>query len=125
MDKHTANLVMSIASVVLAIIVGAVLFFTKPDPVPPAPVEKAALTPAKLPDGAVSMANNLPGGSAGPGAGGFGGGAGGGMMGPGGPGGGMMGPGGPSMGGPRSAGGGKAMFGQPGVGSAATPPGGK
>ena len=67
-NKDTWNLALSIAAPVLAIIVALTLFFTKPEPKPPTPVEQANLTEAKLPEGSVQYANALPNAGAGGGA---------------------------------------------------------
>lgn len=116
-NKDTWNLALSIAAPVLAIIVALTLFFTKPEPKPPTPVEQANLTEAKLPEGSVQYANALPNAGAGGGAG-FGGGA---------PGGGAA-FGGPSMSGPSLSGasgmGGGARSGPPGGGAPFGAPGG-
>ncbi len=115
-NKDTWNLALSIAAPVLAIIVALTLFFTKPEPKPPTPVEQANLTDAKLPDAPVSYANALPNAGAGA-SGGFGGGGGGafgpgaGAFGPGGPGGGMR-SGPPTGGAPFGPGGGGGGFSQ-------------
>ncbi len=110
-NKDTWNLALSIAAPVLAIIVALTLFFTKPEPKPPTPVEQANLTDAKLPDAPVSYANALPNAGAGA-AGGFGGGAG--RMGgdgfSGGPGGGGLRSGPPTGGAPFGPGGGGGGF---------------
>lgn len=81
--KNQNDLIVSIVSVVLALIVAGVCFGTKREPVAPAAPEQVLVAPPAMPATAVKMGNALPGasqnqtGGAGPAAGG-GGGAGGG-----------------------------------------------
>ena len=55
------NLIFSIVAPVVALIAVAVIYFTKPVPVAPAPPAAVNVAPAKLPADNVVMANALPG----------------------------------------------------------------
>jgi hypothetical protein len=63
--KNQLDLIISIVSLVLAVIGGIVLFATKPEPVAPAAAPTVTLTAVGLPDPAtlVTYTNGLPGGS--------------------------------------------------------------
>lgn len=74
--RNQNDLIFSIVAVVLAVIVSAVLYATKPDVPPPVAVTPIDTTPAALPQGDVAMANSLPNAAQAQGGGGGGGGGG-------------------------------------------------
>ena len=75
--KNQNDMIISIVSVVLALIVAGVLFATQPEPPAPVPVAQITTAKAELPQGDVVMANSLPGAAQGGGGGGGAGGGGG------------------------------------------------
>jgi len=81
--KNQNDLIISIVSVVLALIIAGICFGTKRKPVAPAAPEVVVVTKPQLPTSDVKMANGLPGASQNT-PGGFGGARGGGAAGPGG-----------------------------------------
>ena len=111
--KNQNDIIFSVTAIVVALIVATVLFFTKREPVAPAPPTQVNLTPPQLPTGEIVMSDGLPSGStsgsaggapAGLGAGRAGGGKMGGPQGVGGPSGGPAQSGVSATGGPQSAG---------------------
>lgn len=63
--KNQNDLIVAIAVVVVSLGAAAAFYFTKPTPVAPAAPTAVNLTPVKVPEGSVVMANSLPGGSGG------------------------------------------------------------
>lgn len=80
--KNQNDLIISIVCGVLAIGAAITFYFTKREPVAPAPPEAVPTARAQLQPGAVTFADSLPGGGSGPGGGGGGGAAGFGGAGP-------------------------------------------
>lgn len=115
--KSQNDMIISAVAIVLVLIFGLVLFFTRFEPVQPAPPEPVKTDTASFQPGAVTFADKLPGASNNNAAGGGGGGRA------------PMGGGGPAIGGPSRAGvssGGGAPGGGGGIGtpSKAAPAGG-
>lgn len=65
--KSQNDMIFSIVAIVLALIFGAVFYFTKREPVKPADPEVVPLAKPQFSPGTVVMANSLPGASSSPG----------------------------------------------------------